>query len=443
MNNNLLNLAIENAVICGQEFEFYSNFSGKETVKQLKEITGRKIVLCDKYHTELEDKTLIKLEPDASGGANMFELITPPLPWLESKILMIKILRWIDQNGYTTEKCAIHVNLSFNTFKLKLNNKFENLNKLKFILNMDENEIYSRFPNRKNSIYARSINFIYPINKFVFSTSMSNLGIQSFLLPQEKYFGVNFGKLDKGYFEVRYMGGKDYQKKAQDIIQVTDYITGLTYKVLQEGDNWSKKELEKLESILIANKKVIQSFSDLENFLLNYPKIAVLVDLDGNKEVLKSKWNIIRERLFELIIHSKLKEGKINYDSDISKFQLKDAKLKEAFMLKDIEMINCEISGNVERCDLYFCKIDRSHIFNSNILKGNTITNSKVIESPISNKNTIDACYIDNKNQIVNGEVTKSIIRSGVIGPTAKISEDTEKMDVIEPKQEKNKKTTK
>lgn len=434
MNQDALrDMAIYNALITGVEFEFYSDLLPKETAKALQAIVGRKVIVCDKYHTELEDKTVWKLEPDASGGKKMMELISPPIPWLENKILLIKIFRWINENGWTTEKSAIHVNMSFNGFKLKLNNKMSNINKLKFILNMDEDFIYSRFPNRKNSIYARSINFIYPINKFTFTSDIRNLDSKSFLLPREKYFGVNFGKIDKEYFEVRYLGGLNYQKKSSEIIEIVEYLAKLTYKTLDEGTNWSRQELGKLTTILDNNKAQISSFSTYENFIVNYPNFNLLIDLKGDAQIIKTHWHAIREKLFELIILSKINKGTLNYDSDLSKFQLKGCIIKEGFLLKDFEFVNCEIIGNLERCDLYFCKVEKSHVINCNLIKSNQVNDSKIIETNLDNINIVRDSYIDNKNHIINCSVEGGIIRSGVQGQYANISEETEIIEIVRP----------
>ena len=181
----------------GIEFEFFTELRDKELSREISKLLGKKVIipvtivgLDDKdkgtYHSDIEPtSTLFKLEKDFSGGKDMFELITGPLAYEESRIIIIKMLQWIKSNGWTTEKCAIHLNVSFNEFKTKLRYSLMNLNVLKFILGFDEEFIYSRFPERRDNVYAKSIYNFYPISRFIFYENPDSIDrndyIQKFL----------------------------------------------------------------------------------------------------------------------------------------------------------------------------------------------------------------------------------------------------------------------
>ena len=61
----------------------------------------------------------------------------------------------IDTFGSTDDKCSIHINISFD--KEKTPNVLDLLNPLKIILKIDEDFIYSFFPDRENNFYAKSV----------------------------------------------------------------------------------------------------------------------------------------------------------------------------------------------------------------------------------------------------------------------------------------------
>ena len=427
---NLEEQKILGSLVIGIEFEFYSNRARPEIAKEIGYLVRKKIKVGEIYHSETPvGKNTWKLEPDFSGGVKMNELITEPMPYYEAISAMVKILGWIRDNGWTDEKCALHVNLSFDQFKAKLPVKLGAINKLKFILGFNEQMIYDKFPKRKNSIYARSINQIVPINKFVFNDNITQIHKENYELPNEKYYGINFVKLANGYFEIRYLGGRGYEKKVHDIISIVNYIGIYTYNTLMDNNSYSDNDLAKLKSVIKEQKKVVASFSDLDSFLINYPNIRVLIDLKGDREILKTFFFQIREKLFDLIMNCGMRRGLLNYDADVGKYQLKDAVMTKAFPLQGLEVFDSKIQGNIIDCDLYRCVITNAHIINSNLFAGNIVSKTKIVSSPFFMYNKAISCYIDNKKKIVGGTVDAGIIRSGDISATAKISKETEIID--------------
>jgi hypothetical protein len=426
----MLNLEYRNilqSLLIGVEFEFYCEMPRADIARLLGPQIKKKIVVADKYHSKTAvTQNQFKLEPDFSGGKKMHELVTGALPYEEARVVIIGVLRWIDQNGWTDERTSCQINLSFDKTKIKLKTPIEAVNRLKFVLGFDEKFIYDRFPKRKNNIYTRSINFIYPINKFVYRENNNNPEPNNFVLPNNKYYGVNFEKLLKGYIEIRYMGGRGYEKKMRDILEIANYCGIFLYDVLQNNYGYSKEDIGKLNTLMREYRKVVTSFSDVENFYINYPDIKISVDLKADREIIKTYYTTIREKLFELIVISGLTKGKLNYDADVGKFQVKDAVIKKAFYLKDIEILNSEIQGNLDKCDLYGCDIRNSHIENCNLYRSNKVYDSRIISSPFYYNNESTNCFIDNRMLIINGSVDRGIIRSGEVGALAKISSDTQ-----------------
>jgi hypothetical protein len=417
----------------GIEFEFYTEKTPSAAAKELGRALNKKIVVPKStvafnkeekgtYHSELEPtSTVFKLEKDFSGGKDMKELITGPLPYEEARIVIIKTLDWIKSNGWTDKKCAIHLNVSFNPFLIKLKNEISHLNPLKLILSYDENYIYERFPERKDSVYAQSINQVIPINKFTFQSTPENVDSSNFIVPDEKYYGINFTKRTKNYLEIRYLGGKDYEFKTAKILEILDYSILKIYESLQTPQ-FTTSEIEKLKTIVVNMRKVGESFSSPERFFVDFPKINVFIDMKGNKEILKSYWTSIREQLFNLIVSGGLKEGIFNFDTDISVSQLRYAKLNNAHGIENFEMFDCEFNGAGENIAFFRCKIKNSRLKRCKLVEFNEIEDSKVEHTSSFPTNTFLNCYINSPDDIVEGKIEGGVIRNAIIGQRAEIS---------------------
>ncbi len=321
----------------GFEFEFYSNLNRNEIANELGKVLGKKVLLFNKYHSNFKPtKDIFKLEPDYSGGSKMVELITGPLPYFEAIVILIKTLKWIDENGYTDKKCAFQFGVSIDTSIYPEVPPMEQINTLKYILGFDENFIYKRFPERMGSLYAKSIKRILPINKFVDPSNISFIDKNLFEVPLEKNMGVNFLKLPDGYFEVRYLGGKDYQKRYTGIKEVIDYIITYTVESLRFNNTFTENDLKILKMFLNEIYKNSSTFIDPDTFQKNYPHMKIMVDLRSDPQILRSFFLTIREVLYDIIVENNIKEGVINYDSTLGKFQLKDIKTPRAYLLKDL-----------------------------------------------------------------------------------------------------------
>lgn len=142
----------------GFEFEFFSNYNTETTKSKLELLCQKKILIFDKSHSDFSPTADIwKIEPDFSGGKKLLELVTGSQPYKNAISDFKKILKWIDENGYTTDRASIHINISFDEKKLGKQNVLSHMNILKFILDFDETYVYSKFPHRKGTVYAKSI----------------------------------------------------------------------------------------------------------------------------------------------------------------------------------------------------------------------------------------------------------------------------------------------
>jgi hypothetical protein len=405
----------------GLEVEFYTNLPGKLVKRLLSQHLKKRIALKGK-----PTRDTFKIVKDYSGGAKMHEIITGVMPYDEAKVVLLRILSWIRDNGWTDESTSIHLNISFDKEKIDLKEKIEHLNNLKFILGFNEDFIFDRFPRRKQTMYARSIDQIIPNNKFAFNGNVKSVDHTLYKVPDSKYYGVNFSKKAKGYLEIRYLGGRRYETRGTQILEILDYSAFVLYDTLQDNYGYTQEEVSKLNYILKDYKDAVRSFKDFESFMRFYPNMILTVDLKAQVELIKTFYPKIREQLFDLLVLGNVKKGYLNFDADVSKFQLKDSVIKNAFPVSNMEIFDSTISGNIEDCDLFNCRIFNGHIIDSKIFRGNHITKSKIHNTPIHYENKIEDSYIDNRIHPINGEIIGGVIRSGDIGYMADISDTTE-----------------
>jgi hypothetical protein len=428
----------------GWEFELYSNMDHIETARSISKYIGKRVVVPmalsnlktpkPLYHSPIAPSSdIFKLEPDYSGGKTMCELVTGPMDYREARNILIKIFEWINQNGYTTERCSIHVNISIDPNKIPTLVNTPQINIVKFILDFDENRVYDVFPQRKESVYARSIKTIYPNRVMFYQPSIEEFSRSTMTLPaDEKYYGVNFLKAEKGYLEYRYMGGKDYQKKTRKILDLVNYYIMHMTKTLNFDGVFTDVDKSKFKKMMEVQKQAYLGFIKYGEFKQRFPDIEVTIDMNNDDQVLQAVWNNLREKLYDLIVTGGMRKGKFNYDTEVGRFQLRETALGNC-KVSDIEFVECEAQGIMDRCWFYSCKLKNSRITNSYMMKDNTIDSSKIADTPLHITNVCNDCFIENKRYVINCEVNNGVIRNGEIGKLAKISKETMIVELLEP----------
>jgi hypothetical protein len=408
----------------GFEFEFYSKYSAEKTGTLISRILGKKITIETKHHSDFNPtKDHYKIEPDMSGGAKLLELVTGAIEYQDARIEFIKILKWIQENGNTGPKCGIHINLSFND-KVFGRTFLTNMNVLKFILDFDEDFIYNLFPEREGSVYAKSIKFIVPKDKYYFA-DVRIINPYNFIYPSEKYYGINFMKLVNNYLEFRYLGGDKYEYKTNDILRLIDHFILELYKSVKNPE-FSDDNYNELRKILNNYEHLTKAYISFTKFKEYYPDVGFLVDMDTDNRRIDLFWGKIRDKLFNLLNECNLKTGIINYNSDTSRLQVKDADLRNSFKIEGIDLIESKIRGIVSKCDVFNCELDEAEIYESNLFAGCKVNHCKVMDSYTNQTSILINCYVDGKNSIMNGLMKGGIHRSGKITNLSRFDDECE-----------------
>lgn len=429
---------ILNSALIGFEFEFFSKKKFNAVAEELSEVLGKKVKTGFKTRGKKEkipssnveisvDYNNYKLIHDFSGGKSMMELVTGPTPFFEAKIVLAKVLNWIKLNGRTNERSGLHVNISFNKFSLPEKNlNITSLDVLKLILTFDEDYIFSKFPNRKNNVFARSIDYVFPTDPFSFNDNIKTINRSSFTVPNEKHFGFNFSKLANGYLEMRYMGGKDYEERITEILECMDYSVFTIYDCLV-NPGYSEENLTKLKIRLADHKKFINGIINHKVFSVFYKNIEIYVDLKNADQLLATYWDEYRNVLFDLIYKNGLKSGFINLDIDLHRYQVKDGAFEKPWSLSSYDLVDCKLkNSSLEQCTMIGCKVKSSQISFCELIVDNVIDDSKIKSCHIKTfHNTFTNCYIDNMPHNIKGNIVNSIIRSGGVSDLTTIDDKT------------------
>jgi len=425
LNKDSSRISVLNGSQIGIEFEFYSNLEVEETQKALSKLLNRKIRLEDKAHSDFQpSKEVFKMEPDMSGGKGLIELVTGAMPYRDARLVIIKMLGWIRENGYTTDRASIHLNMSFNPDYLSDPLMISKMNILKFILEFDEKRVYKYFPNRENSTYAKSIKWVMPKHE-AFYYNEDLISSDNFTFANTKYYGINFEKAQKNYLEFRYIGGKDYEKRADDILHLAEMFIMSVWKSCFNPVFTPENKIE-MKRILQKNAPLMEMLKDHTAVNKHWPKIHILVDLQDHPSVIGVQWNRFKTKVLDLLANGGLEEGVINYDSDYGSVQVKDGKFKVAYLLDGFEFVNCELAGNIENCGIYACKVTGAQILRSNLYQGTEVMDSKVESSFVHGSCTLKNCFVFGKDGIFKGKMEGGIFREGYVGPHARFSDDTE-----------------
>jgi hypothetical protein len=331
-------------------------------------------------------------------------------------------LKFIQQNGYTTEKSSIHFNLSF------LGNADRNLNDLnvlKLILNVDEDEIYRVYPSRKNNVYAKTVKKVIPYKEYDFNNISIDIVKNNIRLPDDKYYGINFLHINNPKetqrLEFRYIGGKDYEKNIGQIVYFLDrFIIDVHNSIDAQFTNNDINELEKYLDMNISNFK---NFSKYDNFIVEFPTVSLQIDQFYNYDVVNAYYDKIYPSLFTLVESTdSLKDCIINYVTSTQKIEIIDATIKATQNIKDFDFINCIISDGI----FDDCHFINSEVTNSQLVKskthGSNISKSKVLNCNIEATELHDCFFM---NGYLNGDMIGGIFRSGKLGPYGNISSET------------------
>ena len=410
---------ILNDAVIGLELEFYSNRSYAKLLElmnlELKPIT---VDGFNKYHSSFKPtKNNYKIEPDYSGGPDMVELVTGPIPYNECVVALLKLLNFIKKYGRTDEKCSIHINISFESYNIK------NTNKLTLLLDIDENYIYELFPTRKGNIYAKSVKNLLPFKHWDSADKGCLLMENSINLPDDtKYYGINIAALDRGWIEYRYVGGKDYQLKQSSIMEIIDYLILVTHKNI--GARINDEHKLKIRSYLGERINLYSKYKSINTLQANFPDIDIQVDMSNDIQLLETIYPKIYDLIYDAIGASRIGPVTLNYDTNDNQLEIINSRLVGGGTLRNLSLINCTLEdARIINCDVINSKVFKSHIEDSNVFE-TEVKNSRLNNSSIKDNAVITDCYIT-LCTVDDATIDGGVFKPGSISRNTKITNNT------------------
>lgn len=403
-------------------FEFYTSKAIDFIISDLSKCTSKNIILTNEsnYVPSYSNAVLLK-EYEAKKSRYQFKIDYQDyfsiLPIIDS------VSQWISENAETSIDTRLKMYLSFNHKHLDTLCSISGMNPTKLILKFDENFVYSRFPEQKNSPYAFSIKSISPISTFVNEKEIVKNIDYLVSLPNSDYYGINFSNYTLGILECNYIGGKEYGSKAKQSKEILEYFVIKSYQSLNE-EYYTVFEIDEMKKITEDFGRVQMSYYDPEVFLNEFKDLKVYVDLKTSKQILKTYWSTIRKPLFEMMLNGKLRSGQFNYDTERNRFQLRNATVS-GNLLKSIDFVKCQINGVLENCNLKDCNVKNSRVYNCEFIDGNKILESYLEEVSINNHNEVINSYIVNKEEVVNCMIKESVVKFATPGKNLKMDENS------------------
>lgn len=362
----------------------------------------------------------------------VYHLVSSFMLYRDARLVTINLLKWIEREGTTSRNNNFLVDLKFmdeqkGPFKGTLFStatKIEGIDKLRFILEFDEEKIYKAFPTRKDSFISQSIMQFEPTQKFIPKEAEAVDPRVYRVLPTSNC-GVNFETLTHGFLRMQYIGGTGYEKKVQDILSAINQFCVTAWDcVVNRG--FSKENITKFEKAIASNEKIREAYYDYALFKKNFPKIEFTVDLVDNPKVLESYYQKLRDRIYDIVSNLTIRgEFELNYDTVYSVFQIKDANISGK-TLSGIEFIKCKITyGTFSKCDFYDCEVQDVSLNECNLFLHTHVHRSNLFNCFANRTTEITKCDFDGMVGVLNGKMTEGVFRKGKVGLFADISTQT------------------
>ena len=367
------------------------------------------------------------------GDDGIWRIETAFMTYRDSRLLCLNLFGWIEKNGSTEKEHNMYVDIKFidseaGPFKGTMFFKgisIEKIDKLKFILEFNEDLAYKTFPTRRYGFNTKSIKRFEINQKFIPRTE-SVVDPKFYSVPDTTECGINFECLNQGFLRLQYIGGKDYITKPQEILDLISEFSVIAWSSTFRP-SYTKENILEFEKIILKQNKIRESYLDYALFKKKFDKILFTVDLVENPKTLEYYYSVLRDRIYDFLMNTKFKDNEIelNYDSTLSALQVRGGEIKAFGNVKDIEFINSKIQyGNFIGCTFYDCEINDCRVIECNVYLDSVLNRCKLQDSMCNRTITINNCDVDGMNTVINGKMVGGVLRKGKLGVHAEINKD-------------------
>jgi len=401
-------------------FEFYCSKESTFIVEDFQKILRKNIIITDNENIFPTYSSSILLK-EYDGKRPRYQFKVGPQKYSEISTFLNTMLFWINENVSLDKTTLLKVGLNYDFRELQTISSISHIDVGKLILHIDENYIYERFPEMRNNSSALSIKRLFPYNMSSNASSVVNL-INNFRVPIGKFYGIDLTEQTKGEIFFNYIGGEKYSEKVKEIYELLEYYIITTYQVLNSNE-YTNSMISELNRLTEEYRIFRKCYYNPKRFFDVYKDFKVLIDLNGNPNLIETQWFQLRDHIAKLILESNIKKCKFNWDTEIGVFQIKEA-VSNNMIIDGFQIVDCQLSGLLENCHFWGSKIKDSRIINSTFVNENTISYSYLNKVRVDRENKIDQSIISNYGEIINCDVNNSIIKNAGIGEKAKLDEN-------------------
>ncbi|CAB4175750.1 hypothetical protein UFOVP1247_311 [uncultured Caudovirales phage] len=415
-------------------FEFFSPMRKMDAAAKMARALGKNIKWFKEVKTSFQPTNeVFKLAPTYSNGYKEMQLSTGLMPYQEAIHMYLKVSNIIEAIGFTTERCRVKTTIKLNENALGLPLGLDKLNKLKYLISLDEKKLFELWPQPENEnrlIYQNHLQYVQPRRMYdmVLTESIIERGDSIDLsFPESDFFATDFSELSKSKLVVNYISGKNYTNKKKEAVETLNIVIEHAYQTLIDNYNYSNQEKLKITEMVTDFRSAIDSTRTLLGFNSAFPDITLFVDLNQYQHVLESVYPQLRERIFKLIIGGGVTEATINYDTRRRMLQIKGAELKRSILLEGIEFYECKIEGDVSNCLFENCIIKNSKLVGCSIFSNNSVTFSKLIDCDyLGESNEINSSFLDNPDdKMINADLRECLVNRGKFTLNSEIDSST------------------
>ena len=426
MNNNLF----QNDHITGNSqigFEFRGLFKDDENVllTKLKDVLNREVNFSNIKYKLLEptDKNAVMV---MDGKACIVK--TPQYSYYEAMFILPKILELLktikdEKNSY------LYFRLGFNEVFCNLSQ----LNVIKFVLEFNENYILKHLTDLTLDGSFEKLTDIKPENLDACSDTIKKRMESLKYIDNDDTYGIDFSTLKLGYITFKYASEIDYRKKWEELLKcinhtiITLYNSSISYVLTDE-------EMKKIEELDDTYKSISSSFSCYELFKEKYKKIKLTKDLNSDSMDIDIIFPAIRDKLFDIVVKNGIREADINYDSDISRIQLKNLELRKCYHISGVDIVDSDLTNcTIRDCDIYDTAIEKSSIIKSNLFGYADCKNCRLTDSFVSRNIKLKDCIVTGPLGKMGGIMKGGELKNTtVITSMADVDDNVEKTNVNE-----------
>ena len=408
-------------------FEFRGKFKDDENVllTKLKEILNRDISLSNIKYKLLEPSDT---QAVMTVDGKYCEVKTPQYSYFEALFILPKILELL--KGLKDEKN------SYLYFRIGFNKDFcdlDQINIMKFCLEFNEDYVLKHLTDLTLDGSFEKFTDIKPVDlESCIDTIKKRMDSLKYT-DYEDIYGIDFSTIKLGYITFTYAREINYRNKWEELLKCLNHTIITLYNTCSSYD-FTEEESKKIEELDDNYKKVSESFRCYESFKEKYKGIKLTKDLNNDGMEMDIIFPAIKDKLFDIVVRCGIKEAEINYDSDISKLQLKNIETKKCYHLNGVDIVDSELANcTIRNCDLYDTKVEKSSIIKSNLFGYADCKDCKIRDSFVSRNIKLKDCNVSGHLGKMGGMMKGGSLRDTmVITSMAEISDDVDKNNVNE-----------